>query len=116
MLIFNKSFSSLFILASMMKLAKIEFTFEKNEPHSSGALYHLVATSSCILQKYNIRGVLSITAIRVSNYKYIVELIIHTVQNNVVGVSLNATLANPKSHILSLQFAFARIFFGSKSR
>ena len=30
---------------------------------------------------------------------------LHTVQIIVVGVSLNATLANPKSHILSLQLA-----------
>jgi hypothetical protein len=41
---------------------------------------------------------------------------LHTVQNTVVGVSLNATLANPKSHILSLQLALANIFFGFKSR
>jgi len=40
----------------------------------------------------------------------------NTVQNIVVGVSLKATLANPKSQILSLQFAFANIFFGFKSR
>ena len=40
----------------------------------------------------------------------------NTVQNIVVGVSLKATLANPKSQILSLQFAFASIFFGFKSR
>lgn len=40
----------------------------------------------------------------------------HTVQKIVVGVSLNATLANPKSQIFSLQFAFASIFFGFKSR
>lgn len=40
----------------------------------------------------------------------------HTVQSTVVGVSLNSTLANPKSHILSLQFAFANIFFGLRSR
>lgn len=41
---------------------------------------------------------------------------IHTVQNIAVGVSLNATLASPKSHILSLQSALAKIFFGFKSR
>jgi len=40
----------------------------------------------------------------------------NTVQNTVVGVSLKATLASPKSQILSLQFAFASIFFGFKSR
>lgn len=40
----------------------------------------------------------------------------NTVQNIVVGVSLKATLASPKSQILSLQFAFASIFFGFKSR
>ena len=40
----------------------------------------------------------------------------NTVQNIVVGVSLKATLANPKSQILSLQFAFASIFFGFRSR
>lgn len=40
----------------------------------------------------------------------------NTVQNTVVGVSLKATLAKPKSHILSLQFALANIFFGFKSR
>lgn len=39
-----------------------------------------------------------------------------TVQKVVVGVSLNATLASPKSHILSLQLAFAKIFFGLRSR
>ena len=32
-----------------------------------------------------------------------------------VGVSLKATLASPKSHILSLQSAFAKIFFGLRS-
>jgi hypothetical protein len=40
----------------------------------------------------------------------------HTVQKIAVGVSLKATLARPKSHILSLQSAFARIFFGLRSR
>lgn len=40
----------------------------------------------------------------------------HTVQNTVVGVSLNATRANPKSQTLSLQFALAKIFFGLRSR
>lgn len=40
----------------------------------------------------------------------------HTVQKIVVGVSLNATLANPKSQIFNLQFALANIFFGFKSR
>lgn len=39
-----------------------------------------------------------------------------TVQKIVVGVSWNATLARPKSQILSLQFAFAKMFFGFKSR
>lgn len=38
-----------------------------------------------------------------------------TVQNIAVGSSLNATLANPKSQILSLQFAFASIFLGLRS-
>ena len=33
-----------------------------------------------------------------------------------MGVSLKATLARPKSHILSLQSALAKIFFGFKSR
>jgi hypothetical protein len=33
-----------------------------------------------------------------------------------VGVSLNATLANPKSQIFSLQFALARMFFGLRSQ
>lgn len=32
-----------------------------------------------------------------------------------VGVSLKATLASPKSHILSLQSAFAKIFLGLRS-
>ena len=41
---------------------------------------------------------------------------LHTVQKTVVGVSLNATLASPKSQTLSLQFAFASIFFGLRSR
>lgn len=50
-------------------------------------------------------------------YMYIyIERERHTVQKIVVGVSLNATLANPKSQILSLQFAFANIFFGLRSR
>lgn len=40
----------------------------------------------------------------------------HTVQNMAVGVSLKATLARPKSQILSLQSAFAKIFFGLRSR
>ena len=39
-----------------------------------------------------------------------------TVQNIDVGMSLNATLASPKSQTLSLQFAFANIFFGLRSR
>lgn len=39
-----------------------------------------------------------------------------TVQKMVVGVSLKATLASPKSHILSLQSAFAKIFLGFRSR
>lgn len=39
-----------------------------------------------------------------------------TVQNIAVGVSLKATLARPKSQILSLQSAFANIFFGFRSR
>ena len=38
-----------------------------------------------------------------------------TVQKVVVGASLNATLANPKSQTLSLQFAFASIFLGLRS-
>jgi hypothetical protein len=38
-----------------------------------------------------------------------------TVQNIDVGASLNATLASPKSQILSLQFAFANIFLGLRS-
>lgn len=41
---------------------------------------------------------------------------IQTVQKTVIGVSLNATLANPKSQTLSLQLAFANIFFGLRSR
>lgn len=40
----------------------------------------------------------------------------HTVQNIAVGVSLKATLARPKSQILSLQSAFANIFLGFRSR
>lgn len=40
----------------------------------------------------------------------------YTVQNIAVGVSLKATLARPKSQILSLQSEFANIFFGFKSR
>ena len=39
-----------------------------------------------------------------------------TVQNIAVGVSLKATLASPKSQILSLQSALAKMFFGFKSR
>lgn len=39
-----------------------------------------------------------------------------TVQNIAVGVSLKATLARPKSQILSLQSAFAKIFLGFRSR
>lgn len=39
-----------------------------------------------------------------------------TVQNIAVGVSLKATLARPKSQIFSLQSAFAKIFFGFRSR
>lgn len=41
---------------------------------------------------------------------------IHTVQKIVVGVSLNATLARPKSQILSLQLALASMFLGLRSR
>lgn len=40
----------------------------------------------------------------------------HTVQKIAEGVSVNDTRARPKSHIFSLQSAFARIFFGFKSR
>lgn len=39
-----------------------------------------------------------------------------TVQKVVVGKSLNATLASPKSQTFSLQFAFTNIFFGLRSR
>lgn len=39
-----------------------------------------------------------------------------TVQNIVVGVSLKATLASPKSQTLSLQFALANMFLGLRSR
>ena len=39
-----------------------------------------------------------------------------TVQKMAVGVSLKATLARPKSQILSLQSAFAKIFLGFRSR
>ncbi|BAS73288.1 Os01g0630000 [Oryza sativa Japonica Group] len=40
----------------------------------------------------------------------------HTVQKIVVGVSLNATRASPKSQIFSLQLELANIFFGFRSR
>ncbi|WVZ99726.1 hypothetical protein U9M48_044987, partial [Paspalum notatum var. saurae] len=41
---------------------------------------------------------------------------IRTVQKTVVGVSLNATRASPKSHIFNLQLEFAKIFLGLRSR
>jgi hypothetical protein len=40
----------------------------------------------------------------------------HTVQKTVVGVSLNATRASPKSHIFNLQLEFAKMFLGFRSR
>jgi hypothetical protein len=39
-----------------------------------------------------------------------------TVQKMADGASLKETRASPKSHIFNLQSAFAKIFFGFKSR
>jgi len=45
----------------------------------------------------------------------ILEMFYNTVQKMAVGVSLKATLARPKSQILSLQSAFAKMFLGLRS-
>ncbi|BAS73385.1 Os01g0643825 [Oryza sativa Japonica Group] len=59
-------------------------TFEKKEPHNSGARYHLDCS--------------------------------FTVQNIADGVSSKDTRARPKSQILTLQSALARMFLGLRSR